>query len=85
LGVEFPAVFPDLGLRQPLALAGAAIILVVMVQAHISEIPQGVVGWVTVEVRYLTSLDSVVSVQPKADAATSSAGHHDFGLRGLWD
>ena len=66
--------------RKTLALAGSAVVLVVMLKTKKGQIRNGAVRWISVEVRYLPSLYSQVSVQCEADTAPSAASPEYFSL-----
>lgn len=59
--------------RQPFALAGSAVVLIVMRQTQKGQICDLIVVCILVQVSDLTLLDGCIPVQARTDAATSSA------------
>ena len=64
---------PDFAFPEPLALAGRAVVLVVMSQAQESDVILIVVGVVMIQMSDLPRLDTQISIQTETNAAPPSA------------
>ena len=78
--IELVAVGSHLMFRQPLRLAGAGIVLVVMRLAEEAEIVELIVTRVVIQMRDLPPFHRGIAVQRKADSAPSPALGEQFCL-----